>query len=141
MARKKPPKVLNQCPDRDVSKPLARKKAVQPTSAHDLTDDQIEQLHRVTRGQNMAAACGGFFGFDATEEDAQHLAWVVSINPQWQERLDWEQDYLLREFEQCYGVPRGPHHKTRVLSGGRTEVIDTRTNTVLPLIPYSERRR
>jgi len=141
MARKKPPKVMNQCPDRDVSKPTVYRKAKQPTSAHDLTDDQIEQLHRVTRGRHMASACGWFFGFDATEEDAQHLAWVVSINPQWQERLDWETAYLLREFEQHYGVPKGPHHKVHITPGGRVEIVDARTGTVLPLIPYAERKR
>jgi hypothetical protein len=86
---RKPPKVGNQCVDNDVSLPLARPKAKQPTCAADLTDNQIYLLAEqwAIHGGHPADRVYSLYGFTPSEEDRASILWTISINGGWADHL------------------------------------------------------
>src|SRR4051812_36001816 len=84
--------ISNQCCCRrnDVSDPNGYKqpKAKQPAAAADLCECQvIRLLDRATQqraaGLNPADYCQTMFGFTPTTDDREHIAWVISLHPEW----------------------------------------------------------
>lgn len=104
---RKPPKASNQALDRDVSLPLVRAKAKQPTCAADLSDGQIYLLAELAarHGGDPADHVRTLFGFDPTADDRDAIRWAISLHAEWADHLEIARAGWDQWFESKYGNP------------------------------------
>jgi hypothetical protein len=114
VAKRREPKVINQCRDGDVNLPLAGPKPKHATCGQDLTENQLYLLaehaarnHRA--GLEPADYCYTFFGFHPTPEDREHIAFSLRLYAEsWKEHLEGARIGWAAQFEAKYGVKPKP---------------------------------